>query len=49
MNNSLDKHKSGKKNIILAFIFIGLFTLDMIFKGQLYQRLPKDLQNIKIN
>ncbi len=41
MNNSLSKSKSRKKYIGFAFIFIGLFTLDIIFKGQIYQHLPK--------
>lgn len=47
MNKKLSKRKSGKKNITLGIIFIliGLFTLDIIFKGQIYKHLPIRLQN----
>ena len=42
MNKKLNKQNSGKKYIALGttFILIGLVSLDILFKGQIYQRLP---------
>lgn len=47
MNKKLSKQKSGRKYITLGitFILLGLFIIDIIFKGQIYKRLPIRLQN----
>lgn len=47
MNKKVYYRPSKRRNIVLASVIIlmGLLILDVIFKGQVYQRLPNRWQN----